>query len=198
MVPLGLSSCPTALPLLIVVSALVMPRMAAESLPAVVPLSPPHCPLRSGRDLAATVVETVTAPAAYAVVAVTAVVVAPLLLLLLLLRLVCPCTTNNTASVRNHFGSGFSLGEGPMLGRRAHAEALIRGPSLPAWAVLALELGRLLSPTAAPDCGRAPAPPAPAPRPTPRPAPLDTCEAVRNLSLSVVSDSSGSASGRSG
>ena len=75
MVPLGLSSCPTALPLLIVVSALVMPRMAAESLPAVVPLSPLRCPLRPGRDLAATVVETVTAPAAYAVVAVTAVVV---------------------------------------------------------------------------------------------------------------------------
>ena len=75
MVPLGLSSCPTALPLLIVVSALVMPRMAAESLPAVAPLSPLHCPLRPGRDLAATVVETVTTPAAYAVVAVTAVVV---------------------------------------------------------------------------------------------------------------------------
>ena len=75
MVPLGLSSCPTALPLLIVVSALVMPRMAAESLPAVVPLSPLHCPLRPGRDLAATVVETVTAPAAHAVVADTAVVV---------------------------------------------------------------------------------------------------------------------------
>ena len=49
--------------------------MAAESLPAVVPLSPLHCPLRPGRDLAATVVETVTAPAAHAVVAVTAVVV---------------------------------------------------------------------------------------------------------------------------
>ena len=41
----------------------------------VVPLSPLRCPLRPGRDLAATVVETVTAPAAYAVVAVTAVVV---------------------------------------------------------------------------------------------------------------------------
>ena len=57
------------------VSALVMLRMAAESLPAVVPLSPLHCPLRPGRDLAATVVETVTAPAAHAVVADTAVVV---------------------------------------------------------------------------------------------------------------------------
>ena len=57
------------------VSALVMPRMAAESLPAVVPLSPLHCPLRPGRDLAATGVETVTAPAAHAVVAGTAVVV---------------------------------------------------------------------------------------------------------------------------
>ena len=57
------------------VSALVMLRMAAESLPAVVPLSPLHCPLRPGRDLAATFVETVTAPAAHAVVADTAVVV---------------------------------------------------------------------------------------------------------------------------
>ena len=57
------------------VSALVMLRMAAESLPAVVPLSPLHCPLRPGRDLAATFVETVPAPAAHAVVAVTAVVV---------------------------------------------------------------------------------------------------------------------------
>ena len=57
------------------VSALVMLRMAAESLPAVVPLSPLHCPLRPGRDFAATFVETVTAPADHAVVAVTAVVV---------------------------------------------------------------------------------------------------------------------------
>ena len=57
------------------VSALVMLRMTAESLPAVVPLSPLHCPLRPGRDLAATFVETVTAPAAHAVVADTAVVV---------------------------------------------------------------------------------------------------------------------------
>ena len=57
------------------VSALVMLQMAAESLPAVAPLSPLQCPLRPGRDLAATFVETVTAPAAHAVVAVTAVVV---------------------------------------------------------------------------------------------------------------------------
>ena len=57
------------------VSALVMLRMAAESLPAVVPLSPLQCPLRPGRDLAATFVETVTAPAAHAVVADTAVVI---------------------------------------------------------------------------------------------------------------------------
>ena len=57
------------------VSALVMLRMAAESLPAVVPLSPLQCPLRPGRDIAATFAETVTAPAAHAVVADTAVVV---------------------------------------------------------------------------------------------------------------------------
>ena len=75
MVPLGLSPCPTALALLTLVSALAMPRMAAESLPAVVPLSPLRCPRRPGRDLAATVVETVAAPAADAVVALTALVI---------------------------------------------------------------------------------------------------------------------------
>ena len=69
----------------------------------------------------------------------------------------------------------------PMLARRAPAAGFIRGPAVPAWAVLALELGRLLSPPAASGCGT-PAVCVRCPEPEPALAPAlppaqGTCEA---------------------